>query len=375
MNRTTTNKSLVTARRSVPTTLMRVIILSDNRPGHYKQSLGIVQKLPECRTEWLEVRFKQKWRDNVLRVFMCVFGGLSLPASLIHVILQWSLVPESYTALTRLQTGDIILSTGSSVAAINLLLGQILGAKTVTCRRPSPIGTRYFDLAILPMISWHNAKGGSNICQTIGVPNPISSDTLNAERKRLQYTLNLPDCRRIGILLGGTDRHETITTADAAKLFDICETVAAEMNAQVLVTTSRRTPPDVVASLSSTLKHTDWCPLFIVPDIPSELEDPYQAILALSDLLIVTGDSFSMVCEAASSGCPVIVLMLSEEKARLPKRHEVYRYMEEQEIVRRCRLDNLAQHTVDNLASDVPPSPLQDTETAVRAIRSLMVGS
>ena len=354
---------------------MKVIILSDNRPGHYKQSLGIVQKLPECQTKYLEIHFRQKWRDNLLRVFMCVFGGTPLPTSLIGVLLQWSLTPESYTALAHLQTADIILSTGSSVAAINLLLGRIFRAKTVTCRRPSPIGTRYFDLAILPMISWQRAKSKSNICQTIGVPNPISPDTLHVERKRLKNELNLPDCQRIGILLGGTDRHETITTADAVKLNDICETVAAEMNAQILMTTSRRTPPDVVASLSSTLKDTDWCPLFVTPDTPSELTDPYQAILALSDLLIVTADSFSMVCEAASSGHPVIILMLSEGKTRLPKRDKVYQYMEAQEIVRRCRLDNLAQYIVSALTSDVRPSPLQDTETAARAINSLMVGS
>ena len=354
---------------------MKVVILSDNRPGHYKQSLGIVQKMPESQTEWVEIQFRRKWRDNLLRVLMCIFGGISLPKSLIHTLLQWSLVPETYKSLTRLQTADIILSTGSSVATVNLLLGRILRAKTVTCRRPSPIGIRYFDLAILPMISWHSAVGKSNICKTIGVPNPISPDMLNAERARLMHELNLPDCQRIGILLGGVDRHETITTADAAKLSEICEAVAAEMNAQILVTTSRRTPPDVVERLSSTLAHTDWCPLFIVPDAPSKIADPYQAILALSDLLIVTGDSFSMVCEAASSGRPVTVLVLSDENARLPKRHEVYQYMEEHAIAERCRLDGLKQQIVTALTSRVPAAPLQDTEAAVRAIRCLMAGS
>ena len=351
---------------------MKVVILSDNRPGHYKQSLGIVQKLPECQMEWLEVEFRRKWRDNLLRVFMCVFGGMPIPMSLIHTLLRWSLVPETYSALTRLQTADVILSTGSSVAAVNLLLGRIFGAKTVTCRRPSPIGIRYFDLAILPMISWHNMEGKSNVCKTIGVPNPISQDMLNAERERLKDELNLPDCRRIGILLGGTDRHETITIADVKKLSEICEAVVTEMNAQVLVTTSRRTPADVVESLSSTLQHTDWCPLFIMPDAPSEIEDPYQAILALSDLLIVTADSFSMVCEAANSGQPVIVLMLSDENVRLPKRHEVYQYMEEHAIVHRCRLDDLRQSIVDVLTSSTPPTLLEDTDTAVREIRCLM---
>ena len=351
---------------------MKVVILSDTKPGHYKQSLGIVQKLPKCRTEWFEVKFKRKWRDNLLRIFMCLFGGMPLRTRLIHTLLQWSLVPETYRSLIRLQTADLILSTGSSVAAVNLLLGRILNAKTVTCRRPSPIGTRYFDLAILPMISWHNAEGKSNICKTIGVPNPISPERLNTERERLKRELNLSNCQRIGLLLGGTDRHETITTTDAAKLSKICETVAKEMKVQILVTTSRRTPPDVVASLSSTLQHTDWCPLFVAPDTPSEIADPYQAILALSDVLIVTADSFSMVCEAASSGRSVIVLVLSEEKARLPKRHEVYRHIKAHGIVRQCRLDGLQENIVAALTSHSPNTPLQDTETAARAIQRLI---
>ena len=351
--------------------MIRVVILSDKKPGHYKQSLGIVEKMPECRTAWLEIQFRHKWRDNILRVFMCMFGGVPLPISLIQRLLRWSLIPESYNALVQLQTADIILSTGSSVAAVNLLLGRILGAKTVTCRRPSPVGTRYFDLAILPMISWHNASRKDNICRTIGVPNPISPDTLDAKRKQLKDKLKLSDGPRIGVLLGGADRHETITRNDAERLSEICKVTAEKMNAQILVTTSRRTPPDVTGHLVSTLKHTDGCPLFITPDTSSELEDPYQAILALSDLLIVTADSFSMVCEAASSGRKVVVLMLSEERVRLPKRYEVYRHMEEHSIVSRCRLDGLETHITKTLTSNGSKKPLRDTEMTVEAIRQL----
>ncbi len=351
---------------------MKVVILSDKKPGHYKQSLGIVEKMPECQTAWLEIQFRRKWRDNLLRVLMCIFGGTPLPISLIHTLLRWSLIPKSYNALIQHQTADIVLSTGSSVAAVNLLFGRLLGAKTVTCRRPSPIGTRYFDLAILPMISWHDASNKDNICRTIGVPNPISPDMLDIKREQLKAELHLSDSPRIGVLLGGTDRHETITRKDAKRLSEICKVTAEKTNAQILVTTSRRTPPDVTEHLVSTLKHADWCPFFISPDTFSEFEDPYQAILALSDLLIVTADSFSMVCEAASSGRSVVVLMLSKEKARLPKRYQVYQYMEEHSIVSRCRLDGLETHIANALTSDMSNKPLRDTETAVEAIRQLV---
>ena len=350
---------------------MRVVILSDNRPGHYKQSLGIVERLPNCEMEWVTVEFRYKWRDNLLRVFMCVFGGTSLPMSFIQILLRWSLTANTYSALTMLHTANIILSTGSSVAAVNLLLGQTLGAKTVTCRRPSPLGTRYFDLAILPMFSWQGKRDKDNVCKTVGVPNPISPDTLNAEQKQLIQALNLPNSPRIGILIGGTDRHETITIADAEKLHKVCEAAATELDAQILVTTSRRTPTDVTEHLSATLKHADWCPLFTEPNTVSALTNPYQAILALSDLLIVTADSFSMVCEAASSGRPVIVLKLSRERTKKPKRYKVYTYMEQHAVVRQCRLDGLKQYIVDGLTLHVPNTPLRDTETAVQAIRRL----
>ena len=222
------------------------------------------------------------------------------------------------------------------------------------------------------MFSWHGKRDKDNVCKTVGVPNPISPNTLNADQKRLIQELNLPDCPRIGLLIGGTDRHETITAADAEQLSEICKAVATEMNAQVLVTTSRRTPTEVTTHLLSTLKQSEWCPLFIEPDTPSALADPYQAILALSDLLIVTADSFSMVCEAASSGRPVIVLTLSKETARKPKRYNVYQYMEHHAIVNQCRLEKLKQHIANGLTSRVPNTRLQDTETAVRAIRCLI---
>ena len=350
---------------------MRVVILSDNKPGHYKQSLGIVERLPNCEMEWVRVEFRHKWRDNLLRTFMCAFGGMSLPMSFVQTLLRWSLTVETYNTLATLQTADVILSTGSSVAAVNLLLGQLLKAKTVTCRRPSPLGTHHFDLAILPMFSWHGKRPTDNVCKTVGVPNPISPDTLNAEKKQLTQELNLPDCPRIGILIGGRDRHETITTADAEALHKVCEAAATELNAQILVTTSRRTPTDVVERLSSTLKRADWCPLFIQPDTPSTLTDPYQSILALSDLLIVTADSFSMVCEAASSGRPVIVLTLTKEAVRLPKRYKVYAYMEQHAVVHQCRLDGLKRYIVDGLTSDASNTPLRDTETAAEAIHRL----
>ncbi len=355
---------------------MKVVILSDAKPGHYHQSLGIVERIPDCCTSLVTVRFQQKWRDNVLRLLLSVFGARVFPVRCIHRLLRWCLTAESYDALAPLRTADVVLSTGSSVAAVTLLLGRLLDAKTVTCRRPSPVGTRHFDLAILPMFSWRGARRKTNICRTLGVPSRISPAALDALRGLLTERLNLPERPRIGVLLGGADRYETITRADAVRLSEICTATAAALNVQILLTTSRRTPPDVTALLTETLSGTDVCPLFITPDFikpewATELETPYQALLALSDLIIVTADSFTMVCEAASSGRNVIVLTLSQRRARRPKRQQVYEQMAAQRIISRCGLDGLEQRIGEKITAPRPAEPLRDTDAAAEAIRQL----
>ncbi len=351
---------------------MKVVVLSDKKPGHYNQSLGIVQNMTECQMEWLEIQYRDKWRDNILRIFTSVCGGIGLSTSLIRSLLRWSLDTFSYNALFKIQDTDVVLSTGSSVAAINILLGKILHAKTVTCGRPSPIGIRHFDLAILPMLSWKSAKNRRNVCKTIGVPNPISVDILNNTRSSFIESLKLKDCPRIGILLGGTDRYETINVEDAMQLYDICHFVATQLNAEILLTTSRRTPSEVTAYLKSTFESVDWCPLFVEPNTLSELDDPYNAILAISDLLIVSADSFSMVCEAASSGRNVIVLSLSQRHQKQPKRYIVYQHMLEQSIINMCNLEELAQQITTAITQPSVNTYLQDTQQAVSTIRQLL---
>ena len=350
---------------------MKVVVLSDKKPGHFNQSLGIVQNLNECQAVWLEIQYRHKWRDNLLRVFMAIFGGISLPTSMIHSLLRSCLDVTSYAALTEVQEADVILSTGSSVAGINILLGKMINAKSVTCGRPSPIGIRYFDLAILSMLSGKRAEKKENVCNTIGVANPIAVDTLNDIKPTIKHTLELKDCPRVGVLLGGTDPYETISVDDASRLFEICDLVASQLNAEILLTTSRRTPYEVTAYLKAKFQAIEWCPLFVTPDSPSDLDDPYQSILSICDLLIVSSDSFSMVCEAASSGRKVIVLSLSQTKQRKPTRYRAYTYMADDGIIDLCILEELAQCIIASFTGPSDSKCLQDTQTAVNAIRQL----
>ncbi len=352
-------------------TSIQAIVLSDGKPGHYNQSLGVIQSLPGCSWHWIHVNFRGKRRDNLLRVLTCLFGGFRLPHGLIRGCLRLALRQEVLEAISAVKHADVILSTGSSVASVNLLIGQLFNARTVTCRRPSPVGIAYFDLAILPKMQWPR-RDKSNICKTIGVPNQISPEKVNARREQLQADLNLSEQRRIGVLVGGEDRYHTLTEQTATHLIDVLQEVAAKLDCQLLLTTSRRTPLAVENLIGARLSDAKRCPILVLAHRENSLADPIGTIFALSELIVVTEDSFSMVCEAASSGRRVLILEVEHKTRRRPKHSHVYTELTRRTSVRWCGIKDLEENIRQMLADKTPIEPLQDTQIAATVIRQLV---
>ena len=351
---------------------MRAILLSDGKPGHYNQSLGVIERMPECNYHWIDVKFRSKRRDNLLRVLTRLLGGFRLPHRLIRACLYMALQRDTLDEVYAVEP-DLIISTGSSVAAPNLLIGQLSNAKTVTCRRPSPVGVHHFDLAILPRMYWSRRNRG-NVCKTLGVPNRVCPEKLETQRKELRADLGLSDQRRIGVLIGGEDRYDTITETTAAHLIEVLQQFATKRDKQLLLTTSRRTPLSVENLISKRLANNQHCPILVLAHGESALTDPVGTIFALSDVVIVTEDSFSMVCEAASSGKRVIILEVDRKTQRRPKRDQVYSEIIRHASVMWSSIGDLETTLEAALTDESPIKPLQDTERAATAVWQLLKG-
>ena len=358
------------ARRNLITS-MRAILLSDGKPGHYNQSLGVIERMPECEYHWIDVKFRSKQRDNLLRVLMRLFGRFRLPRWLIKACLHMALQRDTLAEIHAVEL-DFILSTGSSVAALNLLIGQLFDAKTVTCRRPSPVGIHHFDLAILPRMYWSPRRSRANVCKTLGVPNRVRPEKLETQRNGLQTDLDLSDQRRIGVLIGGEDRYYTITETTALRLIEVLQQFATRWDSQLLLTTSRRTPLPVENLINEHLSNTQHCPILVLAHGENSLTDPVGTIFALADVIIVTEDSFSMVCEAASSGKRVIILEVDHKTRRRPKQHQVYSEIMRYASVKWSDVEDLEASLETALATESPIKSLQDTQAAATAVRQLL---
>ena len=348
----------------------RLLILSDGKPGHLNQSIGIAERLAEMvEVERLivEVRHKSKLRDDLLRVAMRLLGWAPLPGKLVRFTLSWSLTDESFGSLPLEGRFDLILSTGSSVAPVNLLLGKLLKAPSAVSLRPSPTGIAWFDLVILPKHLWPRIPRG-NVFKAIGVPNRITPQRLDALRERLAGEMALLPRRRVGVLLGGEDRYNTISPRTAERLISELKALLEEIDGELTLTTSRRTPPEVEGMVEEAFEGDPRCKVLALVGRGRVIEEAVLKILAISDLVIVTEDSMSMVSEAASSGRRVIILKVDRKRWIRPRRTRMY-----EEICRRtgavyCGIDELKRAALELLSEEVQVGALRDAEGAARQI-------
>jgi len=345
-----------------PTRRFRVLALSDGKPGHYHQTEGILAHLPEADAVTLRVTFRSKRADNALRALI-VLSGNRLSEKVGEWALRRALTPECFERLSAVEPPDVVLSTGSSVAAPNLLLARRFRAKAVVCTRPSPIGIAPFDLAILARHQW--TKETPRVVRVLGAPNPITPEGVAARRAELERDNPLPPT--LGLLFGGNDKRYRWTVDAARATLDGLLALARATNRRVAVVTSRRTPKEVEVGLRDRLTRNPLCVYAAFASDSPPKSMPVLTLFALSDVIAVTVDSFSMVCEACSSGKPVILVTIP---SRRRDRYAVaYDAIAEATGMIRVPAERIRDATEFAVRSPALATPLRDAQTAAEGIR------
>ncbi len=121
----------------------------------------------------------------------------------------------------------------------------------------------------------------------------------------------------IAALIGGDigkknkTNYHPFTLDHARELIRQIRLAATDADADVAITTSRRTPVEVVALLRTEIEAQDrpLAKFAYFPGIDAE-PNPYMGLLASADALIVTPDSMSMLSEGIDSGIPVYTVPL-----------------------------------------------------------------
>lgn len=297
-------------------------IITDGKTGHLRQSeavAGLLKSALEQRgihaqLPILQVSFKNKWCAKFF-IFGACFANLLKHRGRLW-LLRRCLTTDSCEQILSIKP-DFIVSCGSAVAPVNYLLSREYDVKNIVILKPGVLSFKHFDLVVLPRHDITKRKHWpANVIVTQGAPNVITANYLKQQSADLlkRYShLAGGDNFKIGVLLGGDTADFVLSEQRVRILIHQIMEIAEEIPADILLTTSRRTSVKVENLIMRELSKYRRCKLLILPNrenIPGAL----GGILGLADILVVSGDSISMVSEAASAGKKVVVFFVEHQK-------------------------------------------------------------
>ncbi len=259
-------------------------VLPDGRPGNASQCLGVAEALG-LPYEIKKVGYT--WAallDNRLR-------GASLLGT--DAATKGLLVPP---------WPDLLITAGRRAAPAARYVKKQSGGRTFLVQLMHP--THHADDFNLIAVPHHDRRPAApNILTVTGAGHHVSPAKLAAAAALWRERLAAIPQPRLAVMIGGAFGQKPLPVAVALDMIGQISRVANRLGGGILLTTSRRTPADVVAAIPGAIT----CPAyshFWTPDG----ENPYFGFLALSSASVITGDSVSMLCEATVTERPVYIL-------------------------------------------------------------------
>jgi len=268
-----------------------ILLISDGKPGHLKQSRVFAEAFKsfglEVNTRVVEPQYKNRLSGHL--TFACALTSSQVCVGCARC-LRALLKKESFHELERTYA-DIVVSAGNTVAPTNLITARSLGAKSVVILKPDvPLGK--FDLAIVPE---HDGIEGRNVVTIKGALTKV--DLSDVSRCREAFALS--DDKKVSVFIGGPLTHPEFFFSNVKLFMDKLKSFVHEHDYRVLLSTSRRTPQAVEDYLDKEL--TDWQRVEKVIIARRENYDFVTAgFMGLSDIVFTSAESISMISEALS---------------------------------------------------------------------------
>ncbi|MCX7926712.1 MAG: mitochondrial fission ELM1 family protein [Candidatus Omnitrophica bacterium] len=351
-----------------------ILVLSDGKVGHLRQAQSLAKLITSVLREQgykvsevvEEVVFHKGYRARLLSLSGILSGKYICQGCLL--CMRKFLLADSRDRLLKIKP-DIIVSCGSAVAIVNYLLSRENQAFSVVAMRPSFLSFRRFNLVVMPQHDRPPKR--KNVVITKGALNLIDEDYLSEQAHRLRNFLGEESfCFSgfIGLLLGGKSKKYNFGVKEALLLINSLKEVADKHNFGIMATTSRRTSQDVEEVIEEHLQSYKRA-LFVV--IASKKNYPFTVggILALSNVVVVTAESISMVSEACTSGKKVVVL---DNRAIRGRHRRFLDTLAKEGYLRLGLLEECKQVIEEVIQDKKEPKRLDDNSTIILALKKLL---
>lgn len=354
-----------------------IMIISDGKTGHLRQSEGVaklvIQQLANRGIKAALNIQEAKFRSNIFRQLFSLSVVLSGKYSSLSSLfmLRHALTWRSWQGLMGTKP-DIIISAGGKVSAINYFLSLENQAKSIVLMRSFLSDLKRFDLKIVPQHDWPQGRGlasnctevhglpsfrqsqaqshwpqervlasnsqshrlveKSNVVITEGALNLVDPDYLNETSERLRRSNVIKGALAsltIGVLIGGSSKKFFISTEAITQVIVQLKKIAQELDADILLSTSRRTGEQLEMAVKSQLVNYPRCKLLVIAN-ENNHPDVVGGILGLSNIIVISSESISMISEAVCAEKYVVVFNsgnLSVKHQRFLKSYQDKKYI------------------------------------------------
>lgn len=232
-----------------------------------------------------------RWHEGVLRLFsLPILAGVDVARSS-PIAPPWP---------------DLVICSGRGAEAVCFWL-----------RRQNPklrivfVGSPWSRLSAFDLVittPQYRLLRAANILHNTLPLHDVTPEKLAAEAGRWKERLQHLPRPHTAVLVGGSSGPYLFTPASAARLGHAVTRLAEAHGGSLLVTTSARTGHAAAEALSAAI----GAPHVLYRWQGPAADNPFHAFLELSERIVVTGDSVSMLSEACATGKPVFLFDIEE---------------------------------------------------------------
>ena len=224
----------------------------------------------------------------------------------------WKLIPPNLSPVSQSvykkinhDDFDVIISCGRKSVIPSIHLKNTANKKVFNIHIQDPkVNLNHFDFIVAPE---HDGIEGQNVISTKGAIHYLTESEINENKDYLNSFIKKDERKIWALIMGGPTKYYEYSRENIKAIFENLNNLNKQNNFQLVVIPSMRTPKNIIQYAKDYFgeNHT------VIETIDKKA---YLSALAISEKIVVTCDSSSMISEAALTGKPIYVANISPKK-------------------------------------------------------------
>jgi mitochondrial fission protein ELM1 len=224
----------------------------------------------------------------------------------------WKLIPPNLSPVSQTvfkkidhDDFDVIISCGRKSVIPSIYLKKTSNKKVFNIHIQDPkVNLTHFDFIVAPE---HDGIEGQNVISTKGAIHYLTESEINENKDYLNSFIKKDERKIWALIMGGPTKYYDYSTKNMKHIFTSIYKLSKKHDFQLVVIPSMRTPLNTIHYAKEFFgeNHT------IIMDVDKKA---YLSALAISENIVVTCDSSSMISEAALTGKPIYVASILPKK-------------------------------------------------------------